>query len=35
MAARHRHAELPQHRLGLIFVDVHRCSLTSPGYDAA
>ena len=35
MTARHRHAELPQHRLGLIFVDVHRCSLTCPGYDAA
>src|SRR3954468_5670125 len=35
VTARHRHAELPQHRFGLIFVDVHRCSLTSPGYDAA
>src|SRR5215813_12826398 len=23
MPARHRHAEFPQHRLGLIFVDVH------------
>ena len=23
MSARHRHAEFPQHRLGLIFVDVH------------
>ena len=28
MSARHRHAEVPQHRLGLIFVDVHARALT-------
>ena len=35
LAPRHRHAEFPQHRLGLIFVDVHCRSLTCPVCGAA